>query len=143
MADTNTIIRRLHEEIDQLEAQLTEERRKLDAIYEHQRECDPAEREVWYWQGDGEDHPESMVNELPVVIRAKDLRALMQPISEKTFTYEAEAKPVVIDGTPMVAAWTDGISLSSDNGGFTGLSRLERGIDLIPGKHYRITVEGI
>ena len=33
--------------------------------------------EVWYWQGDGEDHPESWVNSLPVVIRADQLRELM------------------------------------------------------------------
>ena len=31
---------------------------------------------AWIWQGDGEDHPESMANSLPVVIRAEQLREL-------------------------------------------------------------------
>ncbi len=35
------------------------------------------EKECWYWQGDGHDHPESMVGSLQVVIRADQLRALM------------------------------------------------------------------
>ncbi len=34
--------------------------------------------DVWYWQGDGEDHVESMVNDLPVVIRAYELRELIR-----------------------------------------------------------------
>lgn len=33
----------------------------------------------WYWQGDGSDYPESLVNSLPVVIRADQLRALVAP----------------------------------------------------------------
>lgn len=33
--------------------------------------------ECWLWQGDGEDHPESMVSDLPVIIRAGDLRDLL------------------------------------------------------------------
>lgn len=33
------------------------------------------QRDVWFWQGDGEDHPESMGNSMVVVIRAADLRA--------------------------------------------------------------------
>ncbi|WP_440111684.1 hypothetical protein [Acidovorax sp. BL-A-41-H1] len=31
----------------------------------------------WYWQGDDSDYPESLVNSLPVVIRADQLRALV------------------------------------------------------------------
>lgn len=36
-----------------------------------------APRDVWYWQGDGRDHLESMVHQLPVVIRAEQLRELL------------------------------------------------------------------
>lgn len=32
--------------------------------------------EVWYWQGDGEDHLESLT--CPVLIEADDLRALLE-----------------------------------------------------------------
>lgn len=35
--------------------------------------------DVWYWQGDGDDHPESMGNDMVVVIRADQLRALTTP----------------------------------------------------------------
>lgn len=72
------IIERLHAELDRVKGELQEANSKLDTIYEHQRTCDPTEREVWYWQGDGEDHPESMVNSLPVVIRAGELNALTE-----------------------------------------------------------------
>ena len=34
-------------------------------------------RDVWYWQGDGRDHLESMTHQLPVVIRAEQLRELL------------------------------------------------------------------
>ncbi|UZV40249.1 hypothetical protein Acica_44 [Acidovorax phage Acica] len=46
-------------------------RRRMQTMHEHQ------DGEVWYWQDDGEDHLESMVNSLPVVIRADQLRALL------------------------------------------------------------------
>lgn len=52
-------------------------------------------RDVWYWQGDGHDHLESMTHQLPIVIRAEQLRELL-----------AEAKssaPAVVDGEPV--AW--------------------------------------
>lgn len=48
-------------------------RRRAQAMHEHQR------GQVWYWQGDGEDHLESLCNSLPVVIRADALRSLVQP----------------------------------------------------------------
>ena len=48
-----------------------EDRAQLQTIYEHQR------GECWYWQGDGQDHLESLCNTLPVVIRADQLRALV------------------------------------------------------------------
>lgn len=38
---------------------------------------DHAEGTCWYWVGDGEDHLESLVNNLPVVIRADQLRDLL------------------------------------------------------------------
>jgi len=34
-------------------------------------------RGVWFWQGDGTDHPNSMANDLTVVIRADELRELI------------------------------------------------------------------
>lgn len=46
-------------------------RQRAKTMFEHQ------DGQCWYWQGDGNDHPESMVNSLPVVIRADQLRALM------------------------------------------------------------------
>lgn len=66
-------------------ATLTKER---DAVVEHwhteearllreltaRRDC--AEGNFWYWQGDGEDYPESLT--CPVLIRAEDLRALLK-----------------------------------------------------------------
>lgn len=33
--------------------------------------------DVWFWQGDGSDHPESMVNDLPVVMAASTLRTIL------------------------------------------------------------------
>ena len=48
-----------------------EDRARLQTLYEHQR------GECWYWQGDGQDHLESLCNTLPVVIRADQLRALV------------------------------------------------------------------
>lgn len=48
--------------------------------------------ECWYWQGDGGDHPESMASGLPVVIRADQLRALMQRAPQPT---EKEAQLVL------------------------------------------------
>lgn len=40
-------------------------------------------RDVWYWQGDGEDHPESMGRHMVVVIRAPDLQRLIRESSTK------------------------------------------------------------
>lgn len=47
----------------------------LRTAYLHQEpnETDP----VWYWQGDGYDHPESLTSDAVVVIRADQLRALL------------------------------------------------------------------
>lgn len=43
----------------------------LDVALKHQK------NDVWYWQGDGEDHPESMNSRMVVVIHAGDLNALL------------------------------------------------------------------
>lgn len=51
-------------------------RNRAQTMYEHQR------GECWYWQGDGGDHIESMVNTLAVVIRADALRALLPQAQE-------------------------------------------------------------
>ena len=50
------------------------------------------------------------------------------------FTFEATAKEVSINDVPSVAAWTDGISLSSDSDRFCAY-RLQ------PGTRYKVTVE--
>lgn len=60
----------------------------LDALHAAERErdywktraramLDHADGTCWYWMGDGEDHLESLVNSLPVVIRADQLRELL------------------------------------------------------------------
>jgi hypothetical protein len=36
-------------------------------------------RDVWFWQGDGSDHPESMSSSMVVVIKAPDLRRMALP----------------------------------------------------------------
>ena len=48
--------------------------------YCNQRKGDE-DAEVWFWQGDGTDHPESMVSSLTVVIRADDLRKALNNAS--------------------------------------------------------------
>lgn len=54
-----------------MERELNYWRQRAQTMYEHkQGQC-------WYWQGDGDDHPESMCNSLPVVIRADALRAML------------------------------------------------------------------
>lgn len=58
-----------------LEQELVYWKQRAQAMHEHQK------GECWYWQGDGNDHPESMVGSLPVVIRADALRDLMKPQS--------------------------------------------------------------
>jgi len=54
-----------------LEQELAHWKQRAQTMHEHQK------GECWYWQGN--DHPESMANSLPVVIRADALRALMAP----------------------------------------------------------------
>lgn len=60
----------------------------IEAVHEVERErdywrtraktmIDHANGEFWGWQGDGEDHLESMANSMPVVVRADQLRELL------------------------------------------------------------------
>lgn len=63
-------------------------RQRAQAMHEHQ------DGQCWYWQGDGNDHPESMVNSLPVVIRADALRALMATPAMDSIQAAADAASV-------------------------------------------------
>jgi hypothetical protein len=98
---TDRMISNLTEEVERLEQDLVEARSQLSMIHEHQRNCDPAEREVWYWQGDGDDHPESLVNSLPVVIRARDLRDLMVSPRQAGWDVVAYLNPKDADVMPL------------------------------------------
>jgi len=53
--------------------------------------------QVWYWQGDGQDHPESLV--CPVVISANDLRALLPRATMGTRTAYDTYDQAMDDGT--------------------------------------------
>lgn len=63
--------------------------------------------EVWYWQGDGQDHPESWVNSLPVVIRADQLRELMtKSAMPKGWLIERTSEERVRVQSPSGEAWS-------------------------------------
>lgn len=67
-------------EIAMLKQQEREHRAFRNMVNRHAPEfpADPdGPRDVWYWQGDGGDHLESMVHQLPIVIRAEQLRELL------------------------------------------------------------------
>lgn len=66
-------------------------------------------------------------------------------MSEKNCaTFETEAREITVEGCPLVAVWTDGLSLSSDNGHFAGLpGKSHCEMTLTPGRRYRVTVEEI
>ena len=67
-----------------------------------------------------------------------------QSSQKDCLTYEGIASETTEDGRPIVAVWTDGVSLSSDNGNFPGLpGQSHCAMKLIPGSHYRVTVEKI
>jgi len=80
-------------------------RERARTMEDHQR-CT-----VWYWQGDGNDHPESMVNSLPVVIRADQLRALIaggvQSLSQKKATPASvdKAQAAINSGAAAGPSW--------------------------------------
>jgi hypothetical protein len=102
---SSRIIENLKTEAERLEAELREIKLKQAAIFEHQRNCEPAAREVWYWQGDGEDNLETMVGDLPVVIRAADLKVLLseaassgqEPEVDSTVSHKAVLREVLAD----------------------------------------------
>lgn len=99
--DTEAVTRKLEKAEDSIrgfvaQVQMLEQQvRELSAfkamVNRHKPEfpADPdGPRDVWYWQGDGEDHLESMTHQLPVVIRAEQLRELID---------EAKVAPAVTD----------------------------------------------
>lgn len=55
----------------EMEHQRDHYRERAQTMHEHQQ------GQVWYWQNDGQDDLKSMVNSLPVVIRADQLQALL------------------------------------------------------------------
>lgn len=65
------------EESASLAKRLTYMEADNDLLRKHQS------KDVWYFQGDGEDHIESMGNNMVVVIHAHDLRSLMAPAQEQ------------------------------------------------------------
>lgn len=86
---------------ERLEATIEEAQRALalhnELITQHVR------KDVWYWQNDGHDHLESMVNSLPVVIRADQLRGLIEK-ARTTVAVDYGTKKTVMD----VAEATEG-----------------------------------
>lgn len=67
-----------------------------------------APRDVWYWQGDGRDHLESMVHQLPVVIRAEQLRQLLAA-SQAPAVGERIAGPLAPHPiADIICAWANG-----------------------------------
>lgn len=92
---------------DSMERERDYWRQRAQTMHEHQ------EGECWYWQGDGGDHPESMCNSLPVVIRADALRALIvQQPAPQPLTVEAIRE--CIDEVDL--DWERGWSLEDDDG---------------------------
>lgn len=68
----------LLETIEQLELRLAHEQQSNRTMSEYLAHLQGNEdAQVWFWQHDGEDHPQSMVNDLNVVIRAEHLRQLI------------------------------------------------------------------
>jgi hypothetical protein len=59
----------------------------LDLMRSHQK------NNVWYWQGDGYDHLESMGNDMVVVIHAASLREMLTRPSQRDELHERLAQP--------------------------------------------------
>ena len=78
MVDKN---RELYREISRLQGIRSELEDELDAYHELNRACEPGERCIWYWQGDGNDNLDSMISRLPIIIRAGQLRKLIASVS--------------------------------------------------------------
>lgn len=71
-------LKRLMRERDGWRQEAAIARKELDTLREqmdlrtlHQK------ADCWYWQGDGDDHPESFSNAMAIVIRGDQLRALI------------------------------------------------------------------
>lgn len=93
-----------------LEKELRWFRDQLRMVERHRRE----EPDVWYWQGNGEDHLETMVDELPVAIRAGQLRAMFA-------AYRSAEAPAQAQGEAVAFMW------QHDETGRTGF--VEAGFD--------------
>jgi hypothetical protein len=115
-ADVATLrldLARAHDSADGFIAEikcLKQQVRELQAfkamVNRHQPEfpADPdGPRDVWYWQGDGEDHLESMVHQLPVVIRAEQLRELLATKANPLTLAEVRNLSAMQAGAP----WSD------------------------------------
>lgn len=68
---TDRVLSILRAEIESLTKERDHFRERAQTMYAHKM------GDVWYWQGDGGDHLESLVNSVPVVIRADALRQLL------------------------------------------------------------------
>lgn len=71
--EPNKTIEGLRAALHELERERDYYRERCKLMHEHQA------GQVWYWQNDGHDNLHSLVNSLPVVIRADQLRALIAP----------------------------------------------------------------
>lgn len=65
-------------------------------------------RDVWYWQGDGQDHLESMTHQLPVVIRAEQLRELLAAAQAPAVAPSKAAQDVLAERQRQISVerWT-------------------------------------
>ena len=98
-------------EIKMLQQHIRELRAFQAMVNRHAPEfpADPdAPRDVWYWQGDGQDRLESMVHQLPIVIRAEQLRELLAA--------PTGAAPADPDGEAFRTAAHLGLTLRFDGG---------------------------
>lgn len=85
-------------------------RQRAQTMHEHQ------DGQVWYWQGDGGDHLESMCNSLPVVIRADQLRVLLAaeraapaaPTEQQAYDIGAKGAPATDAERLLFEAWMSG-----------------------------------
>lgn len=53
-------------------------RRAEEAEQQYRRMARYIDKDVWFWQGDGHDHPESMANDMIVVMSGADLQRLLR-----------------------------------------------------------------
>jgi hypothetical protein len=120
-----------HEEATSLAKQLRIAQVDLDMRREHQA------KDVWYWQGDGEDHVESMSNRMLVVIYASDLRAALA--AQGAQKAEQQAIPQALADETLIVGWPDtdrkvvrapdGVLIAIQRAGFT-LLKTQYGYEL-------------